>query len=474
MKIGWLIILILAIAGLSISVMRYVNYTGFVSQTVSRISIDGGYIVLVEKFNGLTTDFLVLSDTQLANLSNMVLEIQEFGKIIFNESVNLTQDAQGNIIDLDSSVNISNNLIEINTTISTSLEKAATIYLYNLTFDNPHVLKDGVVCPDSICDTISYSGRTLIFTVTQFSFYSTEETVTYSAEETPGGAVNPPSGGGGGGAAKKADFYLNKDLINVELKQGERVRDKILVSNKGNKKLAFNLNVFGINRFVILSEDSFTLIPTESKEINVDFFASENEPGEIYGGKIIFNTDSEDLSKSVNVILEIKEKFALFDIKTELEDMTMTKEQKLKAKIYMTDVGDLNKKVDVNLEYFIKDFDGNAIKIGEETVSVYKSSAIKREFAIPQQLTQGNYLFYTKLSYQNSTATSSNRFFLIKESKFIEFIWLIIIVLMILVSFIIFLLKRRKKKEKKRKLIRKKATCLDNIKKLLMRKIFRK
>ena len=444
-------ILILVISIFSLFIIKYIGYTGFVSQTSSRVSIDAGFMVLCDEFDGSTTYFLILSDTQLANLTNMTLEVQEYGKIIFNEEVNLTQDAQGNIIDLDSSANISSNLIEINTTALTSLEKPATIYFYNLTFDDPRVLKDGVACPDSICDIIGYSGKTLIFTVTQFSAF-------YSAEETPSEAA-PFGGGGGGGTVKRGDFYLDKDLIDMKIKQGETKREIILVKNTGDKRLEFNLSVSGMNKFVILSEESFTLSPKESKEINVDFFAGENEPGEIYAGRIIFNTDSVDLSKSVNVILEIKERFALFDIKLELGDRILTGEQKLKAKIYMIDVGDLNKKVDVNLEYFIKDFDDNAIKIGEETVSMYKSSEIEREFPIPQQLAQRSYLFYIKLNYLNATATSSDHFFLIKESKIMGVIdkildyvkknlsYLIIAWIVSLIIFIIFLVKRRREKE---------------------------
>ena len=129
---------------------------------------------------------------------------------------------ENNFVDLDGNANISFNKLEINTTKLTSLEKSATLYIYNLTFSDPRVLRDGGVCPSSICTENSYSGGLFSFNVTNFTIYS--------AEETP---VDAPASGpsGGGGAILKTSFTLNKDLIKVLLKQGETKREVIEIKN---------------------------------------------------------------------------------------------------------------------------------------------------------------------------------------------------------------------------------------------------
>ncbi len=144
--------------------------------------------------SGSSTDFNQSSFEDIQALSGVILENTDFGKIEFNEALNLTNDTTpgDNQLDLDTHTNISNNFIEINSSGVPNLNKSATLYLYGLTFSNPIILRDGVLCPPGICTKISYSLITgiLVFNVTQFT--------SYSAEETPADAPTPgPSGGGG-------------------------------------------------------------------------------------------------------------------------------------------------------------------------------------------------------------------------------------------------------------------------------------
>ncbi len=132
--------------------------------------------VLSTNFGGETTD---LTTATLSNITNLILESASYGKISFSESVNLS--AGGN---LNTHVNISDNYISINSTALSELNKSATLILYNLTYTNPRVLKDGVVCPSSICTEVSYVGNNFTFTVTSFSTYSAEETPTTTTTET--------------------------------------------------------------------------------------------------------------------------------------------------------------------------------------------------------------------------------------------------------------------------------------------------
>ncbi|MCK4428933.1 MAG: hypothetical protein KAU95_01050, partial [Candidatus Aenigmarchaeota archaeon] len=123
--------------------------------------------VAITEFSGDTTDLTQIEN--LSNITNLIFDQPDYGKINFSEIVDLSSGG-----DINSYVNISQNRIEIDSTVLPVLNKAARLRLYNLTFTNPRILKDGIVCSD--CAEVSYSGGIFVFDVTSFSTYSTEET----------------------------------------------------------------------------------------------------------------------------------------------------------------------------------------------------------------------------------------------------------------------------------------------------------
>ncbi len=124
--------------------------------------------VLSTNFDDSTTD---LTAVNLSSISNLIIEKSSYGQISFSQSVDLSAGAN-----LNSHVSISNNYISIDSSALPALNKPATLSLYGLTFSNPRVLRNGAVCPSSVCTEVSYSGGTFTFTVTGFSSYSAEET----------------------------------------------------------------------------------------------------------------------------------------------------------------------------------------------------------------------------------------------------------------------------------------------------------
>ena len=127
--------------------------------------------VVVEtiNFTGNTTN---LNQVNISNITNLIVDKPNYGMINITESVDLS-----NGTNITQHVNISHNRIEINTTALPQLNKSATLYLRNLSFANPRILKDDVACSSTICTVISYSSTTgiLAFNVTQFSAYSAED-----------------------------------------------------------------------------------------------------------------------------------------------------------------------------------------------------------------------------------------------------------------------------------------------------------
>ncbi len=144
---------------------------------------------------GNSTNFNISSYEDLQNISNVILENTDGGKISFNEPINLTDDlnASDNEVDINSNINISSNRIEINSDALPNFNKSATLHFYGLSLSNPRVLRDEIVCPSVICTSPVYSSEAWVFNVTGFTVYSLEDIVD---EEAPPTA--PPSAGGGG------------------------------------------------------------------------------------------------------------------------------------------------------------------------------------------------------------------------------------------------------------------------------------
>ncbi|MBI5228599.1 CehA/McbA family metallohydrolase [Candidatus Micrarchaeota archaeon] len=117
-------------------------------------------------FDGSTTD---LAGADLSNITSLVLEKSAFGKIVFAEGVNLCGGAN-----LSEGVKITQNRIEVVASLP-ALNKPASLYLCNLAFINPRIMKDGAECPPTECALISYEGGTLAFRVNGFSAYWAEE-----------------------------------------------------------------------------------------------------------------------------------------------------------------------------------------------------------------------------------------------------------------------------------------------------------
>jgi len=428
------VILIFAVLSATFLVAFFLKNSGFVIQnTASRVNIDSGIIVLRDEFDGSTTNFLYMNDSELGMIESMVLENSNHGKIIFNETINLTKEAIANIVDLDSNVNISFNRIEANTTNFTSLGKSATLYLYNLIFSNPRILKNGEIC-DQACHIISYSsGGTLIFNVSNFSYYS--------AEETPSAGVTPVAQGrSGGGGATPLNFTVDKDILKVSLKQGEVARETLKISNIGQTQLNFIITPELIGKFIAISEDSFSLKPGESKTLNVDFFAKEKEIPDAYIGRILVK--SNGITKAINVIMEVKERESAFDISTEVLSKEVNAGGQAEARINIRNMGDL-RNIDVSLYYAIMDFQQNILSFKEEQVFVGDELSLKRKLRTPANAPFGAYVFYSKVSYGNTSAASTDVFMITEK---LEILNIILILLIILTIILIYLTGRKNEK----------------------------
>jgi len=132
-----------------------------------------------------TNETLVIIDSTLSlmpiSFENLTIRKNNgelhYNNFIFNES-------EGTLLFGGTTFFIKNNLISIDSITHPSLNLSATVKLFNLTFTNPKVLRDGVDCPANICSNLQYSNGVATFDVTGWSNYSLEEQPTVTITQS--------------------------------------------------------------------------------------------------------------------------------------------------------------------------------------------------------------------------------------------------------------------------------------------------
>lgn len=431
-----------------------------------------GYIIISD-YNGTTTDFDSLNKTEQENISNMILEHSSYGKILFSETVNISDDAESaeskprKTINLSAYINISFDHIFINATALPQLNKSATLSLYNLSFTNPRILRDGLICPSTICTKISYTLGTLIFNVTSFS--------TYSAEESP---AAPAAGGGGGGGAgavvkeKVSSFRVDKDLIKIVLKQGETKKEFLEIENTGEKTLDITIDLRNLKDFIFflggVSEYSFKLKAGEKQTVQLIFNIAEDQKPDVYPGKIVIKGDG--LQTVVTTIIEVESEKPIFDIEVEIleEFKEIVAGEKIFAEIMLYNPKGTGL-MDVEVDYIIMGIDGKVIVKEHETVAVETRTSFVKDFTIPSFVKTGSYILYAKVTYNGLVASSSSLFNVV-EKPYVEmpiqiekYFYILYLVIAIIVIFVILMFYQYMELKKVTKLV-KKVTVEDLVK----------
>jgi hypothetical protein len=428
------------------------NVTFFVNSTKFSVI----YTEYAGSKKGDSTNFSIYSYEELQNLSNIILENDYDGKIKFNENINLTADFNfsDNKVDLDAYTNISLNRIEMNSTALPNFNKRATLYLYSLSFTNPQILKDGVICPDSICTKESYIAGTLTFNVTEFSS-------TYSAQESQNGTTTvivinnggSSSGGGGGGMVniltpKVTSFAINPNEIKISSTAGKIVTEEIVLTNKLNRSITLNLEQKNLDAFLVSKDNNITLRPGESKSISLDFGIRKGTIPDMYLGKISFVDKADNAQLDILTVIEVVSEGALLDVSTQIqpEYLKVFPGQDILAKITLFNVGTSTAKRDIFIEYVLKNGDGKLIGDYKETVSIETQTMWIKRFTVPQNTEYGKYALYVKATtIDGKIASATDTFDVIAPQT--GRIYILIISLIIIVGLIV--LYFTKKKERK-------------------------
>lgn len=435
------------------------NTNGTSSKQIGFISNSSRFLIFFQEYNGSTKgssiNFLDYTYEEIQNIEKITLENTNYGKITFNQAINSTNDRinTDNILDLDSNTQISQNNITLNSVELPNFNKPATIWLYDLEFDNPRILKDGIVCSPPTCIKESYSAGTLKFNVTHFT--------TYSAEETPTTPDDEDEGGGGDSTIPEKEeeitieppktILITPGKIEISIKQGETKIEELYLTNYYNEDLEFILQTENIQDFLKISESRFKLSPNETKKISLNFTAEKSAYAGNYIGKIkvITNKNSYEIITSLN----IQSKESLFDISLEIQnkESNLIPNGNLLFKLKAYNIGDVTSE-NTTITYLIKDVNNKILYEEEETHLIENYIEKIKEIKFPKKLKQGKYVLVVELKNNNKLAITSSTFE-VKKKEMPLFIKITIPIASILaILFALFIIGRREEKKRKRKL----------------------
>jgi cysteine-rich repeat protein len=194
---------------------------------------------------------------------------------------------------------------------------------------------------------------------------------------------------------------------------------------------------------------SLTIPPRGIHELRIRFSA----PGEvgIYNGTIFI------AGIRVPVSINIQEKLILFDSNIIVlnEDYRVPQGERLRTSVTLIPLGD-KERMDVTLNYIIKDYEGKVYLTRSETVLVEEQVNFKRNFDTGV-LPYGSYIVSLELIYPNGVAPSSAHFEVVEGTqstlfgRIVFFLINMILIILILIIFLVIwrLIKQVKERNKK-------------------------
>ncbi|MFH1331903.1 MAG: PQQ-binding-like beta-propeller repeat protein [archaeon] len=259
-------------------------------------------------------------------------------------------------------------------------------------------------------------------------------------------------GGGGGGSGGRREvvtqpkkFSLSKDEIRAELTQGETVQDSFVIKNEGDELLSLSLKIEGdLKSYTVLSKNALVLNSGEDQRIDVNFLAPVNLEPKSYVGKIIIKVGSEE--KIVLMQMGVRKAEALFDVSVKVLDQykEVFEGSEVAAEIELFNIGEVEK-IDVLVDYAIRDSSGSVLANAYETVGVDTKVGFVRSLTVPKKTAPGNYTFFVNLSYNGFSVPSEDYFYVIaKVNPFIKFlrerfieliIWVLILIVLLMIFF---------------------------------------
>ncbi len=260
----------------------------------------------------------------------------------------------------------------------------------------------------------------------------------------------PPGGGGGGGGGGGISITVVPTEIDINIAVNTTREQIIYVTNNGTSTVNLTVSQQNLTNKVLFSDNFLSISPGQTKELTALFVASSKTG--IFTGKIFIG------GKTIYVSMNVQTKILLFDSNIVVlnDNYMVIQGDKLRTSVTLVPLGELER-MDVLLNYVIKDYNGKIYLTRSETVLVENPVNFKRNFDTGI-LPPGKYIVGLELIYPNGVAPSSAHFEIIQRQSTLfgklifflinAFLIILILIILLIIYGIIRQIIRNKKLEK--------------------------
>ncbi len=248
---------------------------------------------------------------------------------------------------------------------------------------------------------------------------------------TPSPGNGGGGGGGGGGGPSVGSIIFNPTELNFNLVVGRTKSIAINITNLADAARNISLSHSNLDGIAVFNDSTLSFAPGETRE-EILTFAAPNSPG-VYAG--IVSIGGNEIPTTINV----RTKELLFDAMIVVPEKSKKIDPSgiLETQVTLIPMGEDGDRVDVTLNYVIRDFDGNIYLIESETILVDSQKSFKKSFNT-NNLLSGNYLIALELVYPNGVAISSSHFSVVSGGGYLVEIGFLASIIMVLLAIMIF------------------------------------
>ena len=218
-----------------------------------------------------------------------------------------------------------------------------------------------------------------------------------------------------GSDVSTSDLEIDQIMIKVLLNEQESLESEFRVMNTGDTTESVNLGS-NFGEILSLSDTDFELTPGQTKVVTMQFNSAIDDieylPGIYIGSVDVDTVDSTDL---LPVVVEVESSEVLFDMNINFPTVDVVPGMEINPTVRMYNLMDEDA-LSIDVEYFVKDLNGNSLYSETETVVVDSQVSFIKTIDFPADFRTGTYVFGAIASYVGSTGTSSYVFDVVEAS----------------------------------------------------------
>ncbi|MCK5107461.1 MAG: hypothetical protein KAQ83_01930 [Nanoarchaeota archaeon] len=235
-------------------------------------------------------------------------------------------------------------------------------------------------------------------------------------EEDPEDPPLSSSGGGSGGGrttTETPNFNVSPATLKYFLKEGNEKSKDITIENKGTEEITINL--VESSGFIGVEAKSVTIGPGQTKKLFI-LVSAMNEKEGIYTSKIILS--SGNLQREVILLIEIEKAQSDLDLLVDVfeEDKIIVNKGNISSSLVLYDLSG-GKEINVTLEYFIQDLNGNVIISETENKIIDSGNSFEKNIELMDKLGAGDYVFSVKATAGDKSVFSGSLFKVVNSEE---------------------------------------------------------